>query len=185
MTSSNRYTQISILAPTQRATRPGSRRDCLTDISILAPTQRATCAFPPSPSPSFYFNPRPHTKGDALKHRYNDIDSKFQSSPPHKGRLRPATSPLVNCFISILAPTQRATSSQGIYNSGRWEFQSSPPHKGRLLHLQQFSQSLFISILAPTQRATLVGSIGDALIGISILAPTQRATAKITINSHF
>ena len=153
---------------------------------------------PQAPS---YFNPRPHTKGDSLFWPLRQSFVEFQSSPPHKGRPSTPTLKTGHIWISILAPTQRATSYTK-KGDAELAFQSSPPHKGRPVgtclgftsdtdfnprphtkgdqQLRLLRQHYPISILAPTQRATShIREFVHASI-ISILAPTQRATGAST-----
>ncbi len=189
------------------------------NISILAPTQRATGGvscdsgagrnFNPRPhtkgdvtvcprSPSLlYFNPRPHTKGDPPGGSYTAgscisiLAPTQRATPVRPDQADPAR-------ISILAPTQRATRVHTIIVRCH-SFQSSPPHKGRPItdnpipitidfnprpHTKGdasrhgINRCTAISILAPTQRATHSLRCQYPAIVISILAPTQRATSQ-------
>ena len=145
--------RISILAPTQRATRPAASPLVNYTISILAPTQRATFKL----------------TGDSPTQR-------FQSSPPHKGRRAPVSCGTGPARISILAPTQRATAYNQAAGALQTAFQSSPPHKGRRrITLPPASTTKFQS--SPPHKGRPVTSL-SSLSGytISILAPTQRAT---------
>ncbi len=121
------------------------------------------------------FNPRPHTKGD-FKNRLA-VTSTWHFNPrPHTKGDRCLSGFARVEEISILAPTQRATTASGPRNWSSSSFQSSPPHKGRPVYHRSTNIEWTISILAPTQRATRPNSRQRNPDRISILAPTQRAT---------
>ena len=168
------------------------------NISILAPTQRATGGVSCDSGAGRNFNPRPHTKGDVTVCPRSPSLLYFNPRPHTKGD-PPGGSYTAGSCISILAPTQRATRVHTIIvrchsfqssppHKGRptrsavsirpLSFQSSPPHKGRLPSAAHGRAAMGISILAPTQRAThwVDRYVND--FTISILAPTQRATHR-------
>ena len=78
-------------------------------VSIHAPARGATGAGFSDPSFLCRFNPRPRTRGDPMRVEIIQGGGRFQSTPPHEGRL---------AGLEDLRPHVK--------------FQSTPPHEGRL-----------------------------------------------------
>ena len=100
--------QVSIHAPAWGATIDSMYLVGLTDVSIHAPAWGATLASFRQFGFGFGFNPRPRMGGDVALIFLPLDEIKFQSTPPHGGRLIPATPSDLPC-----------------------QFQSTPPHGGR------------------------------------------------------
>ena len=80
--------RVSIRAPAWGATELAAGAHPGADVSIRAPAWGATIARRRGPAPRRCFNPRPRMGGDAVFEAGWVNAKRFQSAPPHGGRLR-------------------------------------------------------------------------------------------------
>ena len=80
--------RVSIHAPARGATFVQTVQNLFVSVSIHAPARGATGEDPSSSPVRMRFNPRPRTGGDLTRVPLVPVYGRFQSTPPHGGRLK-------------------------------------------------------------------------------------------------
>ena len=123
------------------------------------------------------FNPRPRTGGDRTHSLRSSSLLRFQSTPPHRGRLAfHITLKAKQCFN----PRPRTGGDYGPIAGGinHWKFQSTPPHRGRRLTGQQSASCTRFQSTPPHRgRLEAIAEQRSAKM-VSIHAPAQGATRR-------
>ncbi len=125
------YRMVSIHAPARGATKLLKLATHPNVVSIHAPARGATWSGCLAHRLIMRFNPRPRTRGDLWQKPVQIAFCVFQSTPPHEGRRRGATSARAASSFQSTPPHEGRLKGVGTYYD-RLKFQSTPPHEGRL-----------------------------------------------------
>ena len=170
--------RVSIRAPAWRATVHERGGERVAGVSIRAPAWRATRACARAPPRARRFNPRPRMEGDAISSSSASEMPRFQSAPPHGGRLRRVVAACRGLQVSIRAPAWRATNAY-IKLGWREDVSIRAPAWRATRRRRRHGAPVHVSIRAPAWRATSLRASTHEPVHVSIRAPAWRATSPL------